>query len=336
MVSKNTKKANQNIEGNKKGEVLLYKNKLEVVLIKETIWLSLNQIADLFGRNKSVISRHLNNIYQTNELNKKSTVALFATVQKEGGRPIKRNIEYFNLDAILSVGYRVNSKRGTQFRIWATGVLKKHLIDGYTINEKRLRIAEKKYRDLQNSVRLLSNVINSENVNDETKGLIQVISEYSKALDILDDYDHNKLSKPIGTKRESYRLNYDEALKIVEAMKMKFKNSNLFGAEKDRSFESSIGAIYQTFNGKELYPTIEEKAAHLLYFVTKNHSFVDGNKRIAAAIFIYFMQKNGILKHNDGTRAIDSNSLAALTLMIALSKPSEKDAMIKVTMNLLA
>lgn len=319
-----------------KGQIVLYKNRFEVRLEKETVWLSLNQIAELFDRNKSVISRHLQNIFRTKELNKSSTVAFFATVQNEGGREIKRNIEYFNLDVIISVGYRVNSKRGTQFRIWATNVLKKHLVNGYTINERRLKSAEYKYLELQKSLKLLGNIIYLENISDETKGLIQVISEYSKALDILDDYDHQRLSVPKGTKHEKFKITYEEARKIIESMKAKFKNSALFGQEKDKSFESSLGAIYQTFDGQDVYPTVEEKASNLLYFIVKNHSFVDGNKRIAATLFIYFLQKNGILLRKDGTTRIDNNSLVALTLMIATSKPSEKEIMVKVILNLLA
>lgn len=319
-----------------KGQIVLYKNKLEVRLEKETIWLSLNQMADLFGRDKSVISRHIHNIIKTKELQRNSTVAFFATVQNEGRRSIERTIEYFNLDAIISVGYRVNSKRGTQFRIWATNVLRKHLVNGYTINEKRLKSAEHKYKELQKSLQLLGNVVALERVSDETKGLIQVITEYSRALDILDDYDHQRLSAPKGTKQARFELTYAEARKIIEAVKQKFKGSSLVGQEKDESFKGSIGAIYQTFDGKDVYPTVEEKAAHLLYFVTKNHSFVDGNKRVAAALFVCFLQKNGILLRKDKTRIIDNNALIALTLMIAASKPPEKDTMVKVILNLLA
>jgi len=324
-----------NKQAESRGQIVLYKNRLEVRLDKDTVWLSLNQMAELFGRDKSVISRHLHNIYKTKELKRSSTVAFFATVQNEGGRLVERKVEYFNLDAIISVGYRVNSKRGTQFRIWATNVLKKHLIDGYTINEKRLKSAQYKYQELQKSIKLLSNVIQLETVSDETKGIIQVITEYSRALDILDDYDHKRLSVPEGTRKAKFKLTYDRAKKIIETMKQKFKDSTLFGQEKDESLKSSLGAIYQSFGGKDVYPTVEEKAAHLLYFITKNHSFVDGNKRIAAALFIYFLQKNGILYRKDGSKRIDDNALVALTLMIATSKPEEKDVMIKVILNLL-
>jgi prophage maintenance system killer protein len=244
-------------------------------------------------------------------------------------------VKFYNLDVIISVGYRVNSKRGTQFRIWAANILRKHLVDGYTINEKRLKSAQYKYQELQKSFKLLDNIIQLETVSYETKGIIQVITEYSRALDILDDYDHKRLSVPKGTKRTRFRLTYSEAKKIIEAMREKFKDSALVGQEKDKSFKSSLGAIYQTFGGKDVYPTVEEKAAHLLYFVTKNHSFVDGNKRIAATLFVCFLQKNKILLRKDGSKRIDDNALVALTLMIASSKANEKAIMIKIILNLL-
>ena len=319
-----------------KGQVILYKNNLEVRLEHDTVWLSLNQLADLFERDKSVISRHLLNIFKSNELDKALTVAFFATVQKEGDRKIERNIEYFDLDAIISVGYRVNSKRGTQFRIWATNVLRQHLVAGYTINEKRLNVQQGKIKELQETVRLLNNLVLLESVSDEAKGIVQIIAEYSRALNILDDFDHQRLATPKGTKQTKYKMTYDEARNIIDQMKFKFKDSALVGQEKDKSFQGSIGAIYQTFDGKDVYATIEEKSAHLLYFVTKNHSFVDGNKRIAAALFICFLQQCGILLGKDGSKRIDDNALVALTLMIAASKPSEKDLMIKVILNLLS
>ncbi len=244
-------------------------------------------------------------------------------------------VTFYNLDVIISIGYRVNSKQGTKFRIWATNVLRKHLVDGYTINEKRLKAAEYKYQELQQSVKLLDNVVHLEAVSEETKGLIQIITEYSKALDLLDDYDHERLAIPQGTTKAKFELTYEEAKKIIEAMKKKFKDSGLFGREKDESFQSSMGAVYQTFGGKDVYPTVEAKAAHVLYYVTKNHSFVDGNKRIAAALFICFLQKNGLLFRKDGNKRVDDNTLVTLTLMIAASKPSEKDTMIRVVLNVL-
>lgn len=317
---------------NTKGQIILYKNKLEVRLAEDTVWLSLKQLADLFERDKSVISRHLRNIFELKELDKDSVVAKHATTASDGKI---YKVEYFNLDAIISVGYRVNSIRGTQFRIWATNVLRKHLVDGYTINEKRLKAQQDKINELQNAVRLLGNIALLEGVSDEAKGIVQIITEYSRALNILDDFDHQRLALPKGTKKSKYKLTYEEARNIIEQMKKKFRDSALVGQEKDKSFKGSIGAIYQTFGGKDVYPTSEDKAAHLLYFVTKNHSFVDGNKRIAAALFICFLQKNGILLDRDGNKRIDDNALVALTLMIAASKPSEKDIMIKVILNLL-
>ena len=317
---------------NTKGQVILYKNKLEVRLADETVWLNLNQLADLFERDKSVISRHLRNVFEEKELNKDSVVAYYATTASDGKL---YKVEYFNLDAIISVGYRVNSKRATQFRIWATNVLRKHLVEGYTINEKRLKAQQGKINELQNAVRLLANVALLEGVSDEAKGIVQIISEYSRALNILDDFDHQRLASPKGTKKAKYKLTYEEARTIIEQMKKKFRDSALVGQEKDKSFQGSIGAIYQTFDGKDVYPTAEDKAAHLLYFVTKNHSFVDGNKRIAAALFVCFLHKTGLLLTKEGNKRIDDNALVALTLMIAASKSSEKDIMIKVILNLL-
>jgi prophage maintenance system killer protein len=236
---------------------------------------------------------------------------------------------------IISVGYRVNSARATQFRVWATNVLRKHLVDGYTFNEKRLRLVEHKYIELRKSVSLLENVLSLEGVAEETKGLIQVISSYSRALDILDDHDHERLSSPEGTTRIRFEMSYDEAHRIIETMRGKFGGSGFFGREKDISFKSSLNAVNQTFGGKDLYPTVELKAAHLLYFVTKNHSFVDGNKRIAAALFICFLQKNRLLLRKDGARCIDDNALVALTLLVASSRPAEKESIIRVILNLL-
>lgn len=257
----------------KKGEILIYKAKggpiIDVRLQQDTVWLNLNQIADLFERDKSVISRHLRNVFEEGELNKDSVVAKYATTASDGKI---YKVEYFNLDAIISVGYRVNSKRGTQFRIWATNVLRRHLVDGYTINEKRLKAQQSKILELQETVCLLGNLALLESVSDEAKGIVQIISEYTRALNLLDDYDHQKLIVPKGTKKAKYKLTYEESRSIIKQMKKKFRDSALVGQEKDKSFQGSIGAIYQTFDGKDVYPTIEDKAAHLLYFVTKNHS----------------------------------------------------------------
>lgn len=314
------------------GQIILYQKKVEVRLVKDTVWLRQEQIADLFGTQRPAITKHLSNIFKTKELNENSVCSILEHTAADNKI---YETKFYNLDAIISVGYRVNSDKATQFRIWATNILRKYLVNGYALNEKRLKTQADKIKELRDAVNLLKNVVFLESISDETKGIIQIVAEYTRALDILDDYDHDRLVAPRGTKRKISVLSYEEAAEIIVAMKKKFHDSALVGLEKDNSFKSSVGAIYQTFDGKDLYPSIEEKAAHLLYFVTKNHSFVDGNKRIAAALFICFMHKNKILLKKDGGRRMDDNALAALTLMVAVSKPSEKDMMIKVIMNLL-
>jgi len=319
-----------NAENNvSKGEVVLYKNRLEVRLKADTVWLTQKNMAELFHTERSVLTKHLRNIFKTSELEEKSNVQKMHIPNSD--KPVK----FYNLDVIISVGYRVNSKQGTQFRIWATQVLKKHLVNGYTLNEKRLERVQTKYRELQKAVALIGNVAAVEGLSQEARGIAQVISEYSRALDILDAFDHERLSKPQGSRKAGFELTYEAARRIIDAIKAQFRDSDLVGQEKDGGFKSSLRTIYQTFGGKDLYPTVQEKAAHLLYFVTKNHSFVDGNKRIAAALFICFLEKNKILHRPDGSRHIDENTLVALTLMIASSKPSEKEAMIKVILNLM-
>ncbi|HOD12371.1 MAG TPA: RhuM family protein [Candidatus Omnitrophota bacterium] len=315
-----------------KGQVVLYGKDLKVHLEKETVWLTQKQMAVLFSRNMRTVNEHIQNIFKEQELSKKAVIRKFRITASDG-KSYEAN--FYNLDVIISVGYRVKSKNGTRFRIWATKVLKKHLVDGYTINEKRLKTAEHKYLELQRSIKLLGNVIQLDSLSDETKGLIKVIAEYGRALDILDGYDHQKVSSPKGTRQVRFAFTYEHAQNIIQAMKQQLKEFPLFGREKDKSFQSSINAIHQTFGGKDLYPTVEEKATHLLYFVIKNHSFVDGNKRIAAALFICFLQKNGILLRKDGSKRIDDNALVALTLMVAASKPEEKELLIKVILNLL-
>jgi death-on-curing family protein len=312
-----------------KQQIVLYKNKFEVRLEQETVWLTQEQMGKLFNRNRTVITKHINNVFKEGELSYKSNVHILHIANSD--KPVK----IYNLDVVISVGYRVKSQEGTQFRIWATNVLRKHLIDGYTINNKRLKVQKDKIQELQEAVDLLSKVALLENVSDEAKGIIQIISEYSRALNILDDFDHHRLGIPKGTKKLKYELTYPEAKNIIEQMKINFSDSYFFGQEKDGSFKSSVSAIYQTFGEKDLYPTIEEKSAHLLYFITKNHSFIDGNKRIAASFFVYFMQRNGILLNKKGDKRIDNNTLVALTLMIASSSPKDKDVMIRVILNLI-
>lgn len=324
-----------------KGQIVIYQSpdgqaSIDVRLENDTVWLSLVQISNLFDKDKSVISRHLKNIYKGGELEREATVAKNATVQMEGNREVIREIEYYNLDAILSVGYRVNSKRGTQFRIWANKVLKDYLVKGYAVNEKRLQEQSRQLEELKQTVKLLGNVVNSKDLtSDEATGLLKVVTDYTYALDILDQYDHQVLGIHDTTSEEVFQITYEEAVRAIKGLRDKFGGSSLFGNEKDDSFKGSLAAIYQTFGGQYLYPSVEEKAANLLYFVVKNHSFSDGNKRIAAFLFVWFLEKNHILYRPDGSKRIADNALVALTLMIAESKPEEKDVMIKVVVNLI-
>ena len=324
-----------------KGDVIFYQvgsdtNQIEVILENESIWLNINQMAVLFEKDKSVISRHLSNIYREKELIREGTVAKNATVQKEGKREITREIEFYNLDAILSVGYRVNSIRGTQFRIWANRVLKEYLVKGYAIDQKRMQAQSRQLEELKQTVKLLGNVVASKALNtDEATGLLRVVTDYAYALDVLDKYDHQVLEIEATSPKELFQITYAAAMAAIRGLKDKFGGSSLFGNEKDESFQGSLAAIYQTFGGKDLYPSVEEKASNLLYFVIKNHSFSDGNKRIAAFLFVWFLEKNGILYRPDGSKKIADNALVALTLMIAESKPEEKEMMSKVVVNLI-
>jgi prophage maintenance system killer protein len=309
---------------------------ISVKLEEGTVWLSLNQMSDLFLRDKSVISRHIGNIYREKELVRKATVAKYATVQTEGGREVERAIEYFNLDVIISVGYRIKSKRGTQFRIWANKVIKEYLVEGFIINERRLSQEIQQLKNLQESVKLLGEVLEyKELTSEESTGLLKIISDYAYALDLLDQYDYQQLEIVDTSGKEIYCISYSEAKKQIQLAKQTHGNSDLFGLEKDNSFKSSLSTIYQTFDGEDLYPSIEEKAANLLYLITKNHSFIDGNKRIAALLFLYFLERNGILFDSFGNKRIPNNALVALALMIAVSKPEEKEIMVKVVVNLI-
>ena len=284
---------------------------------QETVWLTRNQMAELFDRDVKTIGKHINNALKE-ELDN-STVANFATVQMEGGREVERNIEHYNLDMIISVGYRVKSTRGVQFRKWANSILKQYIIQGYAVNANRMN-------QLGEVIRIMKRTENSL----DAKQVLSVIEKYSLALDLLDDYDHQTMKRPDGNKAV-YILSYEECRQVIDSMKFS-TDSGLFGNEKDDSFKGSIGNIYQSFAGQDIYPTLEEKAANLLYFITKNHSFSDGNKRIAATMFLYFLDKNGIL-FTDGNKLIDDHTLVALTIMIAESKPDEKEMMISVIMN---
>jgi prophage maintenance system killer protein/prophage antirepressor-like protein len=312
-------------------EITLFRSKdgaveLNVSLGKETIWLSLSQLAKLFGRDKSVISRHFSNIFKTKELRRKSVVAKNATTAADGKT---YQVELFNLDAIISVGYRVNSKRGTEFRIWATNILKQHLVQGYSVNEKRLKA-------LQQSIKLASDISRRKSLSgDEATALLQTVSEYAYALDLLDDYDHQRVALRKTSKRKAKAVSYEEALELVEQMRITFGDSKVFGREKDKSLSSSLHTIMQSFDGKDLYPSVEEKAANLLYFLVKNHSFVDGNKRIAAAVFLRFADKNKLIYDRNGHKRVADNALVAMTLMIAESKPKEREVITAMVTNLI-
>ena len=315
-------------------ELVLYTSadgtvRLDIQLEQETVWLSLNQLAELFGRDKSVISRHLRNIYKEGELDRQATVAKNATVQNEAGRSVVRDIEYYNLDAVISVGYRVNSKRGTEFRIWATNVLRQHLVQGYTANEKRLKA-------LKQTIKLAADISARKTLTgDEASILLQTVSEYAAALDLLDDYDHQRVMIGKTSRRQAKPVTYAEVMDLIAVMRQKFGASAVFGKEKDQSLHSSLNAVLQSFDGKDVYPSVEEKAAHLLYFMVKNHSFVDGNKRIAAAVFLRFADKNGLLRDREGGKRIADNALVAMTLMIAESRPQEKVVITAMLTNLI-
>ena len=301
----------------------------------ETIWATQKAIAKLFATTPQNITTHIGNIYQVGELKTDTTCKDFLQVQNEGGRTVKRKLSYYNLDMIISIGYRVNSVRATKFRIWATGIIKQYMLKGYAVN--RSIVSEQKYEDLKSALGLLHNVFSRELMlsSDQATGLFDVIRDYTYALDTLDSYDYQSLNITDTTTPERFHATYDNAMEAIKSLKEKFGGSSIFGVEKDASFRSSIGQIYQTWDGKDLYPSIEEKAAMLLYLVVKNHSFVDGNKRIAATLFLWFMQNNGILYRMDGTKRIADATLVALTLMIAESRTDEMDTMVKVVVSLI-
>ena len=308
------------------------KTQLDVKLEKETVWLTQKQIAELFGTKRPAISKHLKNIYTSEELTEESTCSILEHMGNDGRQSY--TTKYYNLDAILSVGYRVNSKNATRFRQWANSVLKQYLVKGYAINEN---IRKHQIAELRQLIQVLGRAIQQQpaKTTDESNALFDVVVDYTYALDTLDNYDYQRLHIAKTTKEEPFHATYENAMHEIDMLRQKFGGSVLFGNEKDDSFKSSIGQIYQTFDGTELYPSVEEKAAMLLYLVTKNHSFSDGNKRIAASLFLWFMNNNAILYHPDGTKRIADNTLVALTLMIAESKTEEKDIMVKVVVNLI-
>lgn len=316
-----------------KNEIVLFKNqnvKLEVNMKDETVWLSLDQMAKLFGRDRTVITRHINNIFNDKELEKKEVCAKFAHTTQHGALTNKfqtRKLDYYNLDMIISVGYRIKSQNGIIFRKWATKILKEYMIKGYSVNQKRLEYLEKTVKLID-----IAGRIDTELKGNEAQEIIKVINNYSNALDLLDDYDHKRITKPNGTK-DNKQINYEDCLNIIAKLKFS-NNSKLFALERNQGLKEIIGTIYQSFDGKDLYPTTEEKAANFLYLIIKNHAFIDGNKRIAATLFIYFLEFYNIL-YNENGQVIDNNTLVAITLLIAESNPKEKNILTDLVMNFL-
>ena len=312
-------------------QVVIYKDpegsfSVDVKLQGETVWLDAHQMAKLFGRDRTVIVRHIRNVYNTKELDSNSTCAKNAQVAADGK---VRFMDFYNLDMILSVGYRVNSKRGTQFRIWATRVLRDHILRGYTVNERRLK-------ELNQAIRLIADVAERRVLSgEEASALLRVVADYSFALDLLDAYDRQTVAPAKGSRRRVEGITLEEARQTVSRLRGHYGAGSLFGRERDNSLAGALQAILQTFGKKELYPTLEGKAAHLLYFLVKNHPFVDGNKRIAATLFLWFLQKNSALYRSDGTKRIADNALVAMTLLIAESRPEEKDLLTRVLVHLI-
>lgn len=316
------------------GEVVLYQAAdggpaLDVRLEQETVWLTQRQMGELFDTTPENVLMHLKNIFSDNELEEPATTKDFLVVQTEGKRKVRRNVKHYNLDAIISVGYRVNSRRGVRFRQWATNVLRQHLVQGYTVNELRLK-------ELNQAVRLIADVANRRQLTgDEATALLNVVGDYAYALEVLDDYDHQRVRLGEVSPGPVAALGLDEARQVIARMGERFGATGLFGREKDDSLEGSLSAVMQSFGDQELYPSLEEKAAHLLYFLVKNHHFVDGNKRIAATLFLWFLEKNKALYRGDGGKRIADNALVAMTLLIAESRPDEKDVLTRVVVNLI-
>ena len=314
-----------------KNEILLFENqdvKLEVNMKDDSVWLTQGQMAELFNTSRTNIIEHISNIYSDEELDKNSTCQGFRQVRKEGKRTVTRTIPFYNLDMIISVGYRVNSKQGIIFRKWATSILKDYMIKGYAVNQKRLEYLEKAVKLIDIAGRIDINL-----KGNEAQEIIKVINNYSNALNLLDDYDHKRIIKPNGTINEN-KINYEDCMNIVNKLKFS-SDSDLFALERDNGVEAIIFDIYQTFDGKDLYSSIEEKAANFLYLIIKNHVFIDGNKRIAATLFIYFLEFYNLL-YKDGKQVIDNNTLVAITLLIAQSNPKEKEILVDLVMNFLS
>ena len=323
----------------KKGEIIIYQSKegpkLDVRLEEETVWLTQKQIAMLFDTQRPAITKHLNNIFKSGELDKNSVSSILEHTAADGK---VYKTQFYNLDAIISVGYRVNSKRATQFRIWATKILKEHLVKGYTINEKRLLETQNRFNQLQEAILFLQEKAKHKLLSGQEQEVLNLLADYSKTLKLLEQYDKEKLPL-IKKAKGKIVLEYNDVKRIIQEIKkeliLKKEASDLFGRESGEKFKATLGNIYQTFGKKELYPSLEEKAAHLLYFIIKDHPFVDGNKRIASFLFVYFLDKNNFLYRKTGEKKINDNALTALALLIAVSDPKEKDILIKIITNIL-
>lgn len=315
-----------------KGDIIIYQTPdgntlLDVQLEDDTVWLTQSQMVELFGRERTVITKHINNIFKEGELNEKSNVHFLHIANSD--KPVK----IYNLDVIISVGYRVKSQQGTQFRVWANKILKEYLVKGFVVNQQA---KVKQLQEALESIKVLTGIATRQEVTkDQAIDILQVIRDYTYALDTLDKYDYQTLEIDNTTREEPFKATYENAIEAIDVLRKKFGSGGLFGNEKDQSFKSSINTIYQTFGGEDLYPSIEEKASTLLYLVVKNHSFSDGNKRIAAFLFLWFLDNNGILHKTDRSKLIENNTLVALTLMIAESRTEEKDVMVKVIVNLI-
>ena len=323
------------------GEIIIYdveESAVEVRIDRDTVWLTQRQMAELFDTSSDNISLHLKNIFADDELAKRATTEDFSAVQKEGKRRVRRTLTHYNLDAIISVGYRVNSKRGVRFRQWATSVLRDHLIKGYTVNERRL--AEKGLVEMEETIALLTKTLEShETLSDEGRAVLEVVGRYAKSWSLLLKYDEDRLELPKDSHLVRQSLDYDRTQQSIKTLKAgllkRGEASDLFGQEREHYLQGILGNLDQTFGGQDLYASVEEKAAHLLYFLVKNHHFTDGNKRIAAFLFLWFLEKNNALYRKDGSKRIADNALVAMTLMIAESNPKHKDIIVKVIVNLI-
>lgn len=327
----------------KKGEVIIYESKnaprLDVRLENETVWLTQKQMSELFGKSTPTINEHIRNVYKQAELSQNQTIRKFRIVQKEGKKMVERPVDFYNLDVIISVGYRVKSLQGTQFRIWATKTLKEHLLKGFTINEKRLLQAQNQFKELQETVNFLQQKSKHELLAGQEQEILNLLANYSKTLTLLEQYDKEKLNL-VKKAKGKFALKYEKVRAVIDEVKTelikKKEATEFFGQENGSKFKALLGTIYQTFGRKDLYPSLEEKAAHLLYFVLKDHPFVDGNKRTGSFLFVYFLDKNNYLYKKNGEKKINDNALTALSLLIAISDPKEKDRMIKMITNLLS